>query len=70
MSGAKNFPVLWLAISGSARSNGVLNAGYYGFKALHQSYYAIYVKKRVCVSPSSALWVQWYRVIYVHSCMS
>lgn len=41
MSGANNFSVLWLAISVSARSNGVLNAGYYGFKALHQSYYTI-----------------------------
>lgn len=49
MSGAKNFPVLWLAITGSARSNGVLNAGYYGFKALHQSYCAICVQKRACL---------------------
>ena len=55
MSGANNFPVLWLAVSGSARSNGVLNAGYYVFKALNQSYYAMYVKKHACVSPSSVL---------------
>lgn len=45
MSGVNNVPALLFALSGSARSNGVLNAGYYGFKALHQSYYAIYVKK-------------------------
>ncbi|KNA24318.1 hypothetical protein SOVF_016750 isoform A [Spinacia oleracea] len=46
MSGVNNVPALLFALSGSVRSNGVLNAGYYGFKALHQSYYAMYVKKR------------------------
>lgn len=50
MSGVNNVPALLFALSGSVRSNGVLNAGYYGFKALHQSYYAMYVKKRPHVS--------------------
>ncbi|KAH9611745.1 hypothetical protein KSS87_012084 [Heliosperma pusillum] len=46
MSGANNTSVLLLSLSSSARSNGVINAGYCGFKMLHQAYHAVYVKKR------------------------
>ncbi|KAK9664701.1 hypothetical protein RND81_14G062100 [Saponaria officinalis] len=46
MSGANNVSVIPLALSGFTRSNGVLNAGYFGFKTLHQSYHTIYEKKR------------------------
>lgn len=45
MSGANNFAVLWLALSGSARSNGVLSAGYIGFQTMHRAYDAIFLKK-------------------------
>ncbi|KMT14356.1 hypothetical protein BVRB_4g071360 [Beta vulgaris subsp. vulgaris] len=55
MCGVNNVPVLLFALSGSVRSNGVLNAGYYGFKALHQSYYAMNFKKRVHVVLAGAL---------------
>ncbi|XP_021771956.1 GPI mannosyltransferase 2-like isoform X2 [Chenopodium quinoa] len=55
MSGVNNVPALLFALSGSARSNGVLNGGYYGFKALHQSYYAMYVKKRANILFAGAL---------------
>ncbi|GAB2276370.1 hypothetical protein Dimus_011099 [Dionaea muscipula] len=46
MSGANLISVLWLALSGSARSNGVLNAGYFCFQSMHQIYSAIFVRKR------------------------
>ncbi|KAL9455392.1 hypothetical protein AB3S75_010753 [Citrus x aurantiifolia] len=46
MSGALNISVLWLAISGCARSNGVLNAGYFCFQTMHQAYDALFLKKR------------------------
>lgn len=46
ISGANNIAVLWLALSGSARSNGVLNAGYICFQTMHQAYDAIFLKKR------------------------
>ncbi|KAL2940755.1 GPI mannosyltransferase 2 [Bienertia sinuspersici] len=55
MSGTSNVPAIFFALSGSARSNGVLNAGYYGFKALHQSYDAVYVKKRALILSVGAL---------------
>ncbi|KAL9263819.1 GPI mannosyltransferase 2-like protein [Drosera capensis] len=45
MSGANLLSVLWLALSGSARSNGVLNAGYFCFQSMHQLYDAIFVRK-------------------------
>ncbi|KAM7473856.1 hypothetical protein LguiB_021099 [Lonicera macranthoides] len=35
MSGKSNYATLWLALSGSARSNGVLNAGYICFQTMH-----------------------------------
>ncbi|KAL8143267.1 hypothetical protein V2J09_016299 [Rumex salicifolius] len=46
ISGAKNISVPWLALSGFARSNGVLNAGYFCFQTMHQCYNAIFVKRR------------------------
>ncbi|KVI09456.1 hypothetical protein Ccrd_012172 [Cynara cardunculus var. scolymus] len=46
MSGANNFAVLWLAFSGCARSNGVLNAGYIGFQTMHRAYDAVFLQKR------------------------
>ena len=50
ISGASNVAVLWFALSGCARSNGVLNAGYLCFQTLHQAYDAVFLKKRACVS--------------------
>ncbi|KAK1548900.1 hypothetical protein Q3G72_035349 [Acer saccharum] len=46
ISGAKNIAVLWLALSGCARSNGVLNAGYFCFQTMHQAYDALFLKER------------------------
>ncbi|KAK1557316.1 hypothetical protein Q3G72_022380 [Acer saccharum] len=46
ISGAKNIAVLWLALSGCARSNGVRNAGYFCFQTMHQAYDALFLKKR------------------------
>lgn len=45
MSGANNLAVLSLALSGCARSNGVLNAGYIGFQTMHRAYDAVFLKK-------------------------
>ncbi|CAK9187825.1 unnamed protein product [Ilex paraguariensis] len=50
MSGTCNFATLWLALSGSARSNGVLNAGYICFQTMHQAYDAFFVRKHAYVS--------------------
>ncbi|KAI3705422.1 hypothetical protein L1987_75659 [Smallanthus sonchifolius] len=44
--GANNLAALWLAFSGCARSNGVLNAGYIGFQTMHQAYDALFLKKK------------------------
>ncbi|XP_033133762.1 GPI mannosyltransferase 2 isoform X2 [Brassica rapa] len=49
LSGASNVAVLWFALSGCARSNGILNAGYICFQTMHRAYEAFYLKKRVCV---------------------
>ncbi|KDP38090.1 hypothetical protein JCGZ_04733 [Jatropha curcas] len=46
LSGAKNIAVLWFALSGCARSNGVLNAGYFCFQTMNQVYHDIFLKKR------------------------
>lgn len=46
VTGGNSIAVLWLAISGCARSNGVLNAGYFCFQTMHQAYDAVFVKKR------------------------
>lgn len=45
MSGSNNLATLWLALSGSARSNGVLNAGYICFQTMHQVYDAVFLKR-------------------------
>ncbi|KAK0579933.1 hypothetical protein LWI29_033674 [Acer saccharum] len=55
ISGAKNIAVLWLALSGCARSNGVRNAGYFCFQTMHQAYDALFLKKRVG-NPGSYRW--------------
>ncbi|XP_021890520.1 GPI mannosyltransferase 2 isoform X2 [Carica papaya] len=49
ISGANNTAVLWFALSGLARSNGVLNAGYFCFQTMHWAYEALFLKKRVSV---------------------
>ncbi|KAK9078565.1 hypothetical protein SSX86_002622 [Deinandra increscens subsp. villosa] len=46
MSGADNLAALWLAFSGCARSNGVLNAGYIGFQTMHRAYDALFLQKK------------------------
>ncbi|VVA91032.1 unnamed protein product [Arabis nemorensis] len=45
--GTSNVAVLWFALSGCARSNGVLNAGYICFQTMHRAYEALYQKRRV-----------------------
>ncbi|PIA49691.1 hypothetical protein AQUCO_01300449v1 [Aquilegia coerulea] len=45
ISGANTIAVLQLALSGSARSNGVLNAGYFCFQTMHKAYDAIFQKR-------------------------
>lgn len=49
-SGAQSIAVLWLAVSGLARSNGMLNAGYICFHTLLRAYEALIHKKRTSVS--------------------
>ncbi|CAA0193023.1 putative GPI mannosyltransferase 2 [Arabidopsis thaliana] len=46
LSGTSNVAVLWFALSGCARSNGILNAGYICFQTMHRAYEALYQKKR------------------------
>ncbi|XP_009762374.1 uncharacterized protein [Nicotiana sylvestris] len=50
MRGSNNFATIWLALSGFARSNGVLNAGYICFQTMHRSYEAAFVKKHACAA--------------------
>ncbi|KAJ1397126.1 GPI mannosyltransferase 2 [Sesbania bispinosa] len=47
VSGGNNLAVLLLALSGCARSNGVLNAGYFCFQTMHRAYHAMSQRKRV-----------------------
>ncbi|XP_071707017.1 uncharacterized protein [Rutidosis leptorrhynchoides] len=47
MSGANNLTALSFALSGCARSNGVLNAGYIGFQTMHQAYNAVFFNKSI-----------------------
>lgn len=49
MSGRNGVSALWLALSGCARSNGVLNAGYICFLTMHWAYDALCLKKCVLV---------------------
>ncbi|XP_050219839.1 uncharacterized protein LOC126670207 isoform X2 [Mercurialis annua] len=46
LSGANNIAVLSFALSGCARSNGVLNAGYFCFQTMHRVYHDVFVKRR------------------------
>ncbi|XP_074571597.1 uncharacterized protein LOC141828126 [Curcuma longa] len=46
-SGANTVAILLLALSGSARSNGALNAGYFCFQALRHAYDATIHKKKL-----------------------
>lgn len=50
VSGGSNLAVLFLALSGCARSNGVLNAGYLCFQTMHRAYDAMFQKKRVILA--------------------
>lgn len=50
MRGSNNIATLWLALSGFARSNGVLNAGYICFQTMHRSYEAAFVRKHAGVT--------------------
>ncbi|XP_043692058.1 GPI mannosyltransferase 2 [Telopea speciosissima] len=48
--GSNITPVLLFALSSSARSNGVLNAGYICFQTMHRAYDAIFEKKRASLA--------------------
>lgn len=50
LSGANNVATLCFALSGAARSNGMLNAGYICFQTIHQAYNAIFQKKRASIA--------------------
>ncbi|XP_018449105.1 uncharacterized protein LOC108820623 isoform X2 [Raphanus sativus] len=50
LSGTSNVAVLWFALSGCARSNGILNAGYICFQTMHRAYEAFSLKRRLCLS--------------------
>ncbi|XP_027163871.1 GPI mannosyltransferase 2 isoform X1 [Coffea eugenioides] len=47
---ANNVATLCFALSGAARSNGMLNAGYFCFQAMHQAYDAIILKKHASLA--------------------
>lgn len=49
-SGSSTLAMIMLALSGSARSNGAVNAGYFCFMALMQAISAVIQKKRPFVS--------------------
>lgn len=51
--GSRTVAMIMLALSGSARSNGALNAGYICFEALLQAYDAAIQKKRHMCRPLS-----------------
>ncbi|RXI03765.1 hypothetical protein DVH24_038039 [Malus domestica] len=46
ISGKDVIAVLWFALSGFSRFNGVLNAGYFCFQTMHQAYDAVFLRKR------------------------
>ncbi|EEF34591.1 GPI mannosyltransferase 2 [Ricinus communis] len=46
ISGANNIALLWFGLSGCARSNGVLNAGYFCFQTMHRVYDDVFLKRR------------------------
>lgn len=45
MSGANNVATLLLALSGTARSNGVINAGYICYQTMHNAYDAVFCRR-------------------------
>ncbi|KAI3830851.1 hypothetical protein MKX03_015556 [Papaver bracteatum] len=47
LSGGNTIAVLLFALSGFTRSNGMLNAGFICYQAMHQAYDAIFQKKRI-----------------------
>lgn len=49
ISGKDVIAVLWFALSGFSRSNGILNAGYFCFQTMHQAYDAVFLRKRAFV---------------------
>ncbi|PNY04959.1 GPI mannosyltransferase 2-like protein [Trifolium pratense] len=55
VSGKNNLSVLLLALSGCARSNGVLNAGYICFQTMHRGYHALFHNKNVTIAVVGAL---------------
>ncbi|XP_065866343.1 uncharacterized protein [Euphorbia lathyris] len=50
LTGADNIAVLWFALSGCARSNGVLNAGYLCFQIMHKVYNDVFLRKRASLA--------------------
>ncbi|XP_054823090.1 uncharacterized protein LOC129321378 isoform X2 [Prosopis cineraria] len=46
ISGGNSMSVIFLALSGSARSNGVLNAGYFCYQTMHRAYDALFQKRQ------------------------
>ncbi|XP_061354747.1 uncharacterized protein LOC133299309 [Gastrolobium bilobum] len=50
VTGGNNLAVIFLALSGVARSNGVLNAGYICFQTMHRAYDAMFQKKHVTLA--------------------
>lgn len=50
VTGGNTIAVVSFALSGCARSNGVLNAGYFCFQTMHRAYDALFLKKRTYVS--------------------
>lgn len=50
MSGANNVGTLLLALSGAARSNGVINAGYTCYQTMHTAYDAVFHRRSFVVS--------------------
>ncbi|XP_028752518.1 GPI mannosyltransferase 2 isoform X2 [Neltuma alba] len=48
ISGGNSLAVVFLALSGLARSNGVLNAGYFCYQTMHLAYDAVFQKRQAC----------------------
>ncbi|KAK4791096.1 hypothetical protein SAY86_031509 [Trapa natans] len=47
LSGFSNVAVVWLTLSGFSRSNGMLNAGYVLFQAMHRANEALFLRKKI-----------------------
>ncbi|KAF7827567.1 GPI mannosyltransferase 2 isoform X1 [Senna tora] len=50
ISGGNSLAVLYLALSGCARSNGVVNAGYFCFQTMHRAYDAMFQKRKISLA--------------------